>query len=62
MRKIYVNPTVDVVELNGGAICQSLVIGSAGSEGDGDDLVKEDRNNRGDIWSDVSTTPVQWDE
>lgn len=64
MKKIYQNPEIDVVALNGGAICQTLVIGSGKSDsgsGDGVDLVKERHedvsggNGRGgsyNVWGD----------
>lgn len=45
MKKLYKTPEVLIVELNGGNICQTLVVGSGGSDattGDGTDLVKED--------------------
>ncbi|MBR2249868.1 MAG: hypothetical protein IJ844_05120 [Prevotella sp.] len=52
MKRIYKNPTVTIVELNGGAVCQSLIIGSGATSettGDGTDLVKE-QGDWGDIW------------
>lgn len=58
MKKIYQTPGIDVVALNGGAICQTLVIGSGNSDsgsGDGEDLVKEDRafgDSSYNIWDD----------
>ena len=45
MKKIYQQPITTVVLLNGGNVCQSLVIGSGQSDettGDGNDLIKED--------------------
>ena len=58
MKKIYQQPTTQVVLLNGGKVCQSLIIGSGGGSdegtGDGTDLVKEERTNRGscNVWDD----------
>lgn len=58
MKKIYQTPGIDVVALNGGAICQTLVIGSGNSDsgsGNGEDLVKEDRafgDSSYNIWDD----------
>ena len=62
MKKIYQNPSTQVVELNGGALCQSLIIGSTKSEGDGTDLVKEGHNSWEDIWTDASPSSGKWDE
>jgi len=58
MKKTYIIPTELIVELNSGAICQSLIIGSGnGSDsttGNGTDLVKEENSNITDIniWDD----------
>ena len=62
MKKLYQTPATMIVELNGGALCQSLIIGSGNSDsgtGDGTDLVKQDvtsttrdsYNVWGDDWS-----------
>lgn len=57
MKKIYQTPATMIVELNGGALCQTLIIGSGGSDsgsGDGTDLVKEDVVSRHgyNVWDD----------
>ena len=60
MKKTYIIPTLTVVLLNGGAVCQSLIIGSGSSDatsGNGTDLVKGDRAGRGNredynVWND----------
>ena len=60
MKKIYQIPTLEIVQLNGGAVCQSLIIGSGQSStgsGNGVDLVKGDRGSRSsrqdyNVWND----------
>lgn len=58
MKKTYMTPAALTVELNCGAICQSLIIGSGnGSDrttGDGTDLVKEESTPITDknLWDD----------
>ena len=52
MKKIYQNPTMTIVELNGGAVCETLVIGSGKTpqgSGDGTDLTKES-GSWGNVW------------
>ena len=58
MKKIYQNPTTLIVKLNGGAVCDALVVGSgltSSTRGDGTDLVKEDNvssSSRYNVWDD----------
>ena len=59
MKKLYQTPATLIVELNGGALCQTLIIGSGGGSnpsttGNGTDLVKEDAASRQDynVWDD----------
>ncbi|MBQ9285804.1 MAG: hypothetical protein IJ209_05955 [Bacteroidaceae bacterium] len=54
-------PEVFVVDLQ---VQDSLLLSTSDTtvEGDNGGWVKEDRNNWDDIWGDVSTTPVNWDE
>ena len=60
MKKIYQMPEVFVVDLQ---VQDSLLLSTSDTtvEGDNGGWVKEDRNNWDDIWGDVSTTPVNWD-
>ena len=60
MKKTYIIPAELIVELNSGAICQSLIIGSGNSDsssGNGTDLVKEET---GSSWN--SGNKSVWDE
>lgn len=53
MKKTYITPKIEIVPLNGGAVCQSLTIGSGNTDatsGDGNDLVHEESS--WDIWGD----------
>ena len=55
MKKTYNKPTFIAIELNCGAVCQSLVVGSGNTpstSGDGTDLVKEERTPIADksVW------------
>ena len=58
MKKIYQIPSTMIVELNGGALCQSLIIGSGGGSnpnttGNGTDLVKENTSTPDyNVWDD----------
>ena len=63
MKKIYQIPAIQVVELNGGAVCQSLIIGSGQSatgRGNGTDLVKE--NTISSTTSNYSVWDDDWSE
>lgn len=54
MKKIYQHPTITIVKLNSGTICQ-LMVGSGNTEstrGNGVDLTKENQNGWGNIWDD----------
>ena len=58
MKKTYKTPVTKLVRLNGGAYCQSLIIGSGvtpAGRGNGTDLVKEDNvssSSRYNVWDD----------
>lgn len=60
MKKLYQTPATLIVELNGGALCETLIIGSGGGSdtttGNGTDLVKEDATSTSrdsyNVWDD----------
>lgn len=55
MKKTYIIPTIEVVQLGCGTLCEGLIIGSgnsASTSGDGEDLTKEERSDWSDIWND----------
>ena len=66
MKKIYQQPTTQVVLINGGNVCESLIIGSGkGSDettGDGTDLVKENVFDFGSSDDSYNVWDDDWDD